>query len=487
MRIAMLAWESLHSIPVGGVAAHVTELAAALARQGQDVHVFTRRAPGQSDYDRIDGVHYYRCAYQGHHEFVDDINNMCAAFLHRLVGVEDSTGQPFDIVHAHDWLCANAMIWAKQTRHRRAILTIHATEYGRSGNIFHDGRSARVREQENAGVYWADRVISVSHATRDEVCWMYEAPLEKTAVVYNGVNRGRFDRPVQRDAVRRQYQIGPMDPVVLFCGRLDYQKGPDILLEAFPAALNYMSHAKLVFAGDGGMRGELERRARDRRIHRAVRFLGYLGGEALVDVFKIADVVCIPSRNEPFGIVVLEAWSAAKPVLVTHNGGPSEYVEHEQDGLKIFENPESVAWGIHQCFSDFDRARRMGAAGRRKVERGFTWASVAEQTLDVYDPDHAIRRAEAQAGSEAPQNIELTLDMPKPAARPNGHDRTTPAAPAGPGSAHAAEAGKPAPERPAANGHGHDADPLSRADPHGGAVDPAAPQAEPADAARGER
>jgi glycosyltransferase involved in cell wall biosynthesis len=430
MRIAMLAWESLHSIAVGGVAAHVTELAAALARQGHDVHVFTRQAPDQNDYDRIDRVHYYRCAYPGHHEFVDDVNNMCKAFVHRLLGVEDTTGKPFDIVHAHDWLCANAMIWIKQARGRRAIQTIHATEYGRSGNVFHDGRSARVRDQERAGVYWADHVISVSHATRDEVVWMYDTPKEHTAVVYNGVNRARFDRVIQPDAVRRRYQIGPMDPVVLFCGRLDYQKGPDILLDAFPAALNYMSHAKLVYAGDGGMRGKLEARARDRGVHRAVRFLGYRDGQALVDIFKIADVVCVPSRNEPFGIVVLEAWSAAKPVLVTHIGGPSEYVEHEVDGLKIFENPESVAWGMHQIFSDFDRARRMGRHGRRKVENGFTWDSVAEQTLDVYDPTGAMRAAEAP--SEAPDNIAFSYQLPLPTPARNGHAKHAPPEPAEP-------------------------------------------------------
>lgn len=423
MRIAMLAWESLHSIAVGGVGAHVSELAAAMARQGQDVHVFTRQAPGQTDYELIDGVHYYRCAYPGDREFVDDVNNMCRAFAHRVMGVEDSTGRAFDIIHAHDWLCANAMIWLKQARDRRGIITIHATEYGRSGNMFHDGRSARVRDQERAGIDWADQMISVSHATRDEACWMYQTPKEKTAVVYNGVNRRRFDRIIEPDVVRRRYQIGPMDPVVLFCGRLDYQKGPDILLDAFPAALNRMSHAKLIFAGDGGMRGGLERRARDQGIHRAVRFLGYRNGSELAEVFKIADVVCIPSRNEPFGIVVLEAWSAAKPVLVTHNGGPSEYVDHETDGLKLFENPESVAWGLHRVFDDFDHARWMGKNGRAKVENGFTWDSVAEQTLKVYDPLRALRFSVAQAASKSayhpdrkPKRVEV-IDLVRRAAR----------------------------------------------------------------------
>ncbi len=403
MRIALLAWESLHSFAIGGVAVHVTELAAALARQGHEVHVFTRRAPGQSDYACVDGVHYYRCAYKPHREFVDDINNMCRAFVHRLFGVEDSTGQPFEIVHAHDWLCANAMIWIKKGRERRGILTIHATEYGRSGNLFHDGRSKRIRHQERAGCDWADHVIGVSGATCAEVQWMYEVPDWKLSVVHNGVNRHRFAGPVDVEQARRRYQVGPMDPVALFCGRLDYQKGPDILLEAFPAALQQHPPAKLVFAGDGGMRRQLEQRAHQLGIADAVRLLGQRSGDELVEVFRMADVACVPSRNEPFGIVVLEAWAAGKPVLATHNGGPAEFVDHEINGLKIYDSAESVAWGLQQIFGDFDRARQMGQRGLDAVRYGFTWDAVAQQTLAVYAPEQISATCDADVPSEVPE------------------------------------------------------------------------------------
>lgn len=401
MRIALLSWESLHSIAVGGVAQHVTELAAALHRQGHDVHVFTRIAPGQNDYDCIDGVHYYRCAYKGHHEFVDDVNNMCRAFVQRLFGVEDSTSTPFDIIHAHDWLTANAMIWIKKGRERCGILTVHATEYGRSGNVFHNGRSARVREQERAGTYWADHVIAVSHTTRDEVLWMYEVPKWKCSVVYNGVSRQRFDRVVDVASVRRRYDIGPMDPVVLFCGRLDYQKGPDILLEAFASALHGYTHAKLVFAGDGAMRHQLEHRSRQLGVAHATRFLGYRSGSEIVEIFKMCDLVAAPSRNEPFGIVVLEAWCARKPVIVSQTGGPSEYVRHEVNGLRVYDNPNSVAWGIHQLFGDFNRARTMGARGREAVDHGFTWDLVAEQTWQIYNRQDAETSESTQASPDA--------------------------------------------------------------------------------------
>jgi len=383
VRIAMLSWESLHSIAVGGVAAHVTELAAALARKGHQIHVFTRRAFGQTGHDRPDDVHYHRCTYPPHGDFVDDINNMCRSFVDRVFEVEDLFGR-FDIIHAHDWLTANAMIWIKQGRGHKCLFTIHSTEYGRCGNAFPMGRSERIRCQERAGAYWADRVIAVSEATKDEITWMYEVPRWKTSVVYNGVSPLRFDQPTDPGADKRRYHIGPLDPTILFCGRLSWQKGPDVLVEAIPPILRLHPSAQFVFVGDGDMRQGLESRVRQLGVAHAVRFLGYRNGDELVHLYKLAEVVCVPSRNEPFGIVILEAWSANKPVIATLNGGPGEYVRHEVNGLKIHPNPESVVWGVGRMFSDFDWARWMGRNGRKDVQKRFTWDTITEQMLAIY-------------------------------------------------------------------------------------------------------
>lgn len=383
MRIAMLSWESLHSIAVGGVAAHVTELAAALARRGHQIHVFTRRAYGQAGHDWTDGVHYHRCTYAPCSDFVDDINSMCRSFVDHVFEVEDMVGR-FDVIHAHDWLVANAMIWIKQGRGHKCLFTIHSTEYGRCGNAFDTDRSERIRYQERAGIYWADRVIAVSQATKDEITWMYEVPGSKTMVVYNGVSPDRFDQPTDPGADKRRYHIGPLDPTILFCGRLSWQKGPDILVEAIPPILRQHPSSRFVFVGDGDMRDTLESRIRQLGVAHAVRFLGYCNGDELVRLYKLAEVVCMPSRNEPFGIVVLEAWSAGKPVLASQNGGPAEYVRHEVDGLKIYPNPDSVAWGVGHMFSDLDRARWMGQNGRKAVKERFTWDTITEQMLDIY-------------------------------------------------------------------------------------------------------
>jgi glycosyltransferase involved in cell wall biosynthesis len=420
MRIALLSWESLHSVAVGGVASHVTELAAALKRKGHEVHVFTRLAHGQRCNDRVDGVHYHRCPYAGHPDFVDDINNMCRAFVDSVFAVEDRIGA-FDVVHAHDWLAANAMIWIKQGRGRKTVLTIHATEYARCGNAFPNGRSHRIRTQERAGTYWADRLITVSNATRGEVMWMYEVPDWKPTVVYNGVSPHRFDAPVDPGEVKKQYAIGPLDPMVLFCGRLEWQKGPDLLVEAIPAVLRAHPAAKFVFVGDGGMRGQLEARVRQLGVAHAVRFLGFRNGDELVRLFKACQAVCVPSRNEPFGIVVLEAWAARKPVVVTQNGGPNEYVSHEENGLKIYPQPNSIVWGLVRLFSDFEHARWMGENGRRAVEARFTWDMIADQTLAAYGVPPAevavVRQAAARTRGAPERKVEAQPRRARPARR----------------------------------------------------------------------
>jgi glycosyltransferase involved in cell wall biosynthesis len=369
---------------VGGVAFHATELGCALERLGNEVHIFTRLGrPDHAFYEKIHGVHYHRCPYAGSGDFLEDVNHMCRAFVKHFAQIEAQVGR-FDVVHAHDWLTADALAWAKEGRGHRSILTIHSTEYGRCGNNFFGGNSERVRNIERNGAYHADNVIAVSQALKNEIQWIYEAPEEKVDVVYNGVNYEDYDGWTDAGAVRQQYSIGPLDPMVLFCARMVYQKGPDLLVEAMVPVLNNHPQAKFVFAGDGEMRYAVEEQARNLNVSHAARFLGRLDAWRLADLYKATDCVCLPSRNEPFGIVILEAWSAGKPVVATSIGGPEEIVWHEVTGYKIMPNPESIAWGIGTLFADFDRARWMGRMGRVAVETAFSWDIIANQVLAVY-------------------------------------------------------------------------------------------------------
>jgi glycosyltransferase involved in cell wall biosynthesis len=383
MRIALFSWESLHSIPVGGVGVHVTELAAALERRKHEVHVFTRTGHNQRPYDNIHGVHYHRCTFALTSNFVDEINNMCRAFVKEYFSVEDHAGQ-FDIVHAHDWLASNAVVWIKEGRKKKAILTMHSTEYGRNGNKFFQGQSARVQDHERHGTFCADKVITVSNQLKDEIKWLYQLPEHKTRVIYNGVNAQAFDHELDPGAIKKQYGIGPLDPMILFVGRMVVQKGPDILVRTMPSVLKYYPNAKYVIVGDGHMRHEVQALAHQLGVAPSLRMLGAKQGRDVIDLFKACDIVAVPSRNEPFGIVILEGWSASKPVVSTKRGGPAEFVWHGVNGLQVDDTPDSVSWGLGNLLADHNRCQWMGRNGRAAVDAAFSWDSIAEQTEQVY-------------------------------------------------------------------------------------------------------
>src|SRR5262249_35902563 len=155
-----------------------------------------------------------------------------------------------------------------------AVLTVHSTEYGRNGNRFLPGQPTRVQDHERHGTYCADRVITVSNQLKDEVRWLYELPEAKVRTVYNGVSAPQFDYDVDAGDVKRRYAVGPLDPMVLFVGRMVVQKGPDILVRTMPGILRHYPNAKFVFVGDGHMKDDVCRIGHQLGVAHAMRVLG---------------------------------------------------------------------------------------------------------------------------------------------------------------------------------------------------------------------
>lgn len=393
-KIAMFAWESLHSIAVGGVAPHLTELAAGLERRGHEVHVFVRTGANQASYEKIDGVHVHRIAFELSSDFVQEVTNMSNAMVHFMLETESFMNSKFDICHAHDWLAAPALINIKHNHNRECVFTVHSTEFGRCGNNVYGGQSAKIRGIEAEAISVADRVVGVSGVLCDEIKGHYSFDWDKLRCVYNGINCLRYDGNLWDPAeVRGKYGVGPMDPMVLFVGRMATQKGPDILVESIPSVLASRPDSKFVLVGDGYMKDSLVARVHEMGVAGSVCFTGMMSGQPLVDLFKATDLVAIPSRNEPFGIVTLEAWASNKPVVVTKSGGPREFVWHDNDGYLVDTSAPGMAWGICNAFTDFDHARYMGERGRVKAAFQFSWDNIAENTNNVYDellPHHPL-------------------------------------------------------------------------------------------------
>lgn len=384
MRIAMLSWESLHSVAAGGVAAHVTELAAALERAGHDVHVFTRSRPHQEAEEWHDGVCYHLVEMPSRHQFIDGIALFNKQLVARFDDVSSASG-PFDVVHAHDWLTVAAMSMVEEHFAIPSILTVHSTEYGRSGNVFSPADdSVRIIEIERLGMLCASHVIAVSAYTKRELIDAYAIPASRISVIHNGCQYREFDGFIDAGRIKESYGIAPLDPMLLFAGRATVQKGPDLLLEAIPAVLDAFPQARFLFSAGGEMEPVLHARAAELGLGHAVRFAGHVSRGCLVDLLRASDGVVVPSRNEPFGIIVLEAWAAGKPVVVTRRGGPDEFVRDGVTGIKVTDSPASIAAGVRRLLSDYQAGCQMGQAGRFEVETSFSWDRIATETMPCY-------------------------------------------------------------------------------------------------------
>ncbi|MFZ1493582.1 MAG: glycosyltransferase family 4 protein [Candidatus Competibacter denitrificans] len=383
MRIAMFTSESLHSIVSGGLGVHVTELAAGLQRRGHDLYVITRRQENQNHYDWIDGVHYHRIDHGLSENDVECMDYMCKAMAHRFHEITSMVGK-FEIVHAHDWLTANAMKYAMDGFSTPSVLTMHSTEYGRDGNVFYEGFARWVRDAEAVGCHNANIVIAVSHFLADELCRIYHVPKEKIHVVHNGVNYHAFDGYINPAEVKSRYGIAPLAPTIFSPGRMTAQKGMDMLVEAVPMVLASYPEARFIISGEGPEKEMVMRRADEVGAAHAIVFLGHMPRWQYIDLMRACDIVAVPSRNEPFGIVVLEGWAAGKPVVVTTAGGPREFVWHNVNGFLVDANAGGMAHGIGSLLADHDHCRALGANGRLAVASQFNWDTMAAYTEGVY-------------------------------------------------------------------------------------------------------
>lgn len=371
LKVAFFCWESMYAERVGGLACAATNLAEILTKD-HEVHYFTR---GFLPDQKINGVSYHYCRPQGGNtvQYCEDMSNAMVKQFNEA----DREGK-FDILHFHDWHPIPAL---HRLQDRNTILTFHSTEYGRNGNQFGDWWEFReVSGKEWYGGLIAKRLTAVSTVTKNEVMRLYNVPDWKCDVVPNGIVPNQYRAQLDAGDVKRTYGIHPFAPLILFVGRLVYQKGPDLFIEALRNVCRQRWDAKVIVAGDGGMRQYLQERAWDL----PVNFVGYVPDSEYIRILNACDLVVIPSRNEPFGLVLLEAWSAEKPVVACDVGGLSENISHGVDGLKVPVSPDALAWGIQQIVDDPENGIRFGLRGRRKVDSVFQWEPIAHTLVDTY-------------------------------------------------------------------------------------------------------
>jgi len=209
-------------------------------------------------------------------------------------------------------------------------------------------------------------------------------PRESISVIPNGVDLGKFSTSFDRASFRRGYAT-PDEKVVLFVGRMVYEKGVGILLEAVHTVLRSVN-AKFIFVGEGYLRDVLARKAMDEGIAGRVYFTGFLDDPTVKLLYRTADVCVVPSLYEPFGIVAIEAMAAGTPVVVSDVGGLSEIVQHDITGVVVHPNDaNSLAWGITKVLKDSQYANTLTKRAAERVIQTYNWDIIARKTVVVYD------------------------------------------------------------------------------------------------------
>jgi glycogen(starch) synthase len=297
----------------------------------------------------------------------------------------------YDIVIAHDWLSAMGGITVKKEIGLPFAFHVHSTEKGRTlGN-----GSEVVSNIELHAANAADMIVTVSYAMKDELTQL-GFPKEKIQVSYNGVDPQKYNPEVatteQVKKIRALYDIKDDEPMILFIGRLVGVKGVDKLIMAMPHILQKNPKAKLVVVGLGDLQEYLVNLVKAMRLTNSIKFrFEFIPEEERILHYAACDVAVFPSFYEPFGIVVLEAMSMERPVVVGAAGisGMREIVVccgEEQCGYHIDpNNPTDIAWGINSTLEDPERRKWLGKNGRRRVLNEFTWDRVAEKTLELYE------------------------------------------------------------------------------------------------------
>jgi glycogen synthase len=386
-RLLILSWEYPPLIE-GGLARHVRKLAEALVELDLDVHVLTRGGEESPAEEEAGGVTIHRILEPKRPtdlgEFVAWVERMNSDML--AAGVELGDRFSFDLVHGHDWLVANACDHLAKRFSAPLVTTIHATEHGRHQGYVDKHPQSYIHGVERWITNRSDRVIACSFYMREQIADIFGVEEGRVSVIPNGIDPADLQPQDPAELRRLRLEFAePDEKLVLLVGRLVYEKGFQLALEAMPEVTERVPGTRFLVAGSGTHEAELRRQAQELGLMEHGTFLGWIGDDVLHSLYPIADVCVIPSIYEPFGLVALEAMASGCPCLVADTGGLREVVPHEEAGLRFrARDPEALADMAVRVLDDEQLGQRLVSDGLEHIRR-FDWADIAERTASVYD------------------------------------------------------------------------------------------------------
>lgn len=297
-------------------------------------------------------------------------NLMAEIVRYSLVAARVASTEQFDVIHAHDWMTAPAGMEAKRVSGKPLVIHAHALEFDRSGEHVNQ----KVYDIERAGFEAADRIVAVSHFTKDTIVKRYSIDPAKITVVHNAVSK---ERRLGQMRIEKPFK----EKLVLFLGRITFQKGPDYFVEAAAKVLKKNPDVRFAMAGSGDMFPRMVERMAELRMADKFHFLGFVRGADVERIYAMSDLYIMPSVSEPFGITPLEAMVYDVPSIVSKQSGVAEIME---DAVKIdFWDVDRLAFEILDILGNEERAAKLIESGRRTLKK-VQWELAAENVLAVY-------------------------------------------------------------------------------------------------------
>lgn len=383
MHILVLSWEFPPRV-VGGIARHVGELYPEIVGWGHPVQLVTVQSHDLPEFEVVEGIRVHRVVVPEHEHFFDWVTAMNEAMI--TLGRRLLNEQECCLIHAHDWLVGDAAIALKQTYKVPLVATIHATEYGRHNGI-HTETQAYVSGKEKCLADEAWRVIVCSQYMREELQRALHIAWGKIDIIFNGIRSEKKQHAATFDRLAFRRRFAPdKQKIVYYVGRMTYEKGVGVLLDAAPQVLTALDkNVRFIIIGGGDTSG-LQQQAQRLGIGEHCEFTGFMSDEDLDRFQTIADCAVFPSLYEPFGIVALESFAAKVPVVVSNTGGLPEVVTHEKTGIVTYANvANSLAWGILEVLQRPDFAQTLVNNAYADLPKRFNWRDLAAQTIEVYE------------------------------------------------------------------------------------------------------
>jgi glycogen synthase len=383
-RVLILSWE-YPPIVAGGLARHVSKLSEALVAQGVEIHVLTRGGHEHVAQEERAGVRIHRVAEKAMPLDLDEFLAWVEGMNSHMHAAGRRLGKRlrFDLVHGHDWLVAGAAAALAERLRCPYLTTIHATEYGRHQGWVDTHPQAYIHGIETWMARRAERVITCSHYMCGHVADVFDIDEKRVTVIPNGIDPADLQPIGDLEELRARF-AAPDERLVLLVGRLVYEKGFQLALDAMPRVIRKVGGVRFLVAGSGTHEAELRRQARRLGLMRRGTFMGWIGDDVLHSLYRIADLCVVPSIYEPFGLVALEAMASGCPCIVADTGGLREVVPNADVGLRFrSRDPRALAVMVERVLCDGALRERLVAEASAHVLR-FDWTDVAERTAQVY-------------------------------------------------------------------------------------------------------